>query len=481
MKHTQYLLPFFVMLVALHACNRSSEQEQVDADAAYVPSASSCNAPASWFTSVNGKRHTPAPNEGSTSVFAKNATVSNCDFHQWSWQKFLWLTNDINGRPLFLDSLYQITAEGTRIESNQVILRDIGQASSASDILITNSEFNSNQVKDTVYYSIHVSHSFYQAMLKYGHIYTKDSTKLKYTTFPVGALEVKISWVDAAALADTTTYFITSGNIKGRSKRIALLGMHVVGVVENHPEFVWATFEHHDLAPTYDWSKAKPDSDAPVTSAVDKLLFKKNDTATVKNISTRNGIYTNVFSVYQYGVPVEKKIKGSFDVLVYMETSQPGAENFGNIRAINEGVKSQLTDVWNNYFYNGSIWINTAGFATTKDQAKALDSLSFNIGASNPGDLTRGSVSVYNLTMETYVQVGFNPTSIHAQSVGKLVNCFSCHNPSNNSFNFNSPLLFSHVFSGYIGTLKGYTPHQVKQQHVDAIRAHFSGRKQAVN
>jgi len=28
--------------------------------------------------------------------------------------------------------------------------------------------------------------------------------------------------------------------------KMALVGMHVVGVVEHHPEFVWATFEHVD-------------------------------------------------------------------------------------------------------------------------------------------------------------------------------------------------------------------------------------------
>ena len=36
---------------------------------------------------------------------------------------------------------------------------------------------------------------------------------------------------------------------KAESVTVALIGLHVVGVVEDHPEFVWATFEHEDNAP----------------------------------------------------------------------------------------------------------------------------------------------------------------------------------------------------------------------------------------
>lgn len=464
-------------MVLIASCSSSKTDQNLPTNAtpvAYSEENSNCLAPGSWFGTANGFHKTPAPNEGHLSPFANNETVSNCDFHQWSWQKFLWLTSEPHGKPLFLDSLDQLTAEGTYITPGQgVILRDTAQASATTDVLISNASISQNGKSYTVYYSIHVNTLMRAQMEEYGYRYLLDSMSLQDSAFAVGSLEVKISWIDARALADTSTYFITKGMINNQSARIALLGMHVVGVVENHPEFVWATFEHDALAPMYDWEQATPDADAPVTSAVNYPFFNKNDSSTITNITTKNGIYQNVFALYKYGVPVHKEIEGQFDVLKYMEASQDGSQNYNNIRVINESVKRQLTDVWNNYHYNGSLWINTAGYNEGLAQARLLDSLSYHLYRSEPGDLTRGSVAGYNITMETYVQAGFAPKSIHGLKINELANCFSCHNPSNNSGNFQSPLLVSHLFSGYISALKGSTIEEIKQEHVDGIIRQF--------
>jgi hypothetical protein len=314
-------------------------------------------------------------------------------------------------------------------------------------------------------------------MVKYGQIAHNNPSKITADSFSVGSLEVKASWIDVKALGDSSSYYVTDAKINGVKSKVALLGMHVVGVVENHPEFVWATFEHDNLAPNYDWGKATPTTDAPVTSESNYLLFNKNATASVENITSgknKNTDYTNVFSVNKYGVPVEKAIKGSFDVQLFMETSQNGSENFNNIRTINESVKKQLTGTWNNYFYNGSIWINTEGL-DHKEQVAKLNSLSYNLSSSKKGDLTRGSVAAYNITMETYVQVGFVPKSIHQQSVGTMVNCFSCHNAANGKDQ--SPLYISHLFNGYLSSLKGLTKEQIKKNTVDEIKEHFLKRQ----
>lgn len=462
------LLPI-ITLISLLACKNDSKVKVEYADSISA-SDSACVAPPDWFAIVNNTRKTPAPNEGPTSVFANNETVTNCDFHQWSWQKFLWLTNEVNGQPLFLSRLIQVTSHGQILDqSNGIILTDTAQASSTQDILKTPTGVAPST---TVYYSIFVDSLLYGTMQKYAPIAKRVPSQVKDITFPVGSLEVKTSWINASALKDTTSYYITNGLIKGVKTRVALLGMHVVGVVENHPEFVWATFEHENLAPAYDWSKATATSDAPVTSTTDYPFFKKNDTATVKNITTKNGIYTDVFSVYKYGVPVEK-VNGSSNVY-YMKTSQDSV-NFININTINKSVKKQLTGVWNNYFYNGSIWINTGGYKGTQAQAGLLDTLSYNLSNSEPGKLTRGSVSVYNITMETYVQVGFRPSSIHGNTVSNLVNCFSCHNTYLDNNNV-SPLYISHVFTGYLDNLNGLSKKQIKQKHVDQIMKQYKLR-----
>ena len=474
MKPLQLIL-LFTAFIILQACKKDSKQDANNKTTSkYVKVTdvfnSTCEASSDWFTIVDGTRKTPAPNEGPTSVFANNNTVTNCDFHQWSWQKFLWLTNTANGRPMFLDSLNQVSSNGERLpESAYVILTDTAQASGTSDILKT-PDFSSGQpVSKTVYYAIYMDDISYSTMLKYGPLAKNDPESVKNITFPVGALELKTSWVDIAALEDTSSYFVTTGLINGIETQVALLGMHVVGVVENHPEFVWATFEHDALAPYYDWSKATPTSDAPITSTIDYPFFNKDATATVKNVTSGNGIYTDIFSVYKYATPVEVQNIDNMNVQVYMETSQNGSENFNNIQTLNESVKTQLTDVWRNYFYNGSLWINTAGYEGIEAQAALLDSLGGNLHNSKKGDLARGSVAAYNITMETYVQVGFSSNGIYETTNSDLVNCFLCHSASHDGRT--TPLNVSHIFTGYVDNLNGLTKKAIKEKHVNLVKA----------
>ena len=52
-----------------------------------------CTAPATWFP------HSQTP-EQNAAAFPGNP--NNCDFHQFSWNAFLWLTQDVKGQPRFL-------------------------------------------------------------------------------------------------------------------------------------------------------------------------------------------------------------------------------------------------------------------------------------------------------------------------------------------------------------------------------------------
>lgn len=466
----QFLL--YTALIAFSSCEETIN-EDVNVDTLIVendqPVSDCSTAPASWFNTENGTRATEAPNEGPTSVFADNSTVTNCDFQRWSWQKFLWLTNETNKRPFFQDNMTQVTSHGdTLAKGGKIILTDTMQAS--GDPLTTPAD--PSGIKSTVYYSIMANDILLDAMKKYGPMANNDadSTKLKGITFPVGALELKTSWLNAKALgADSSTYYVTDGTINGAPKRVALLGIHVVGIVENHPEFIWATFEHDALAPKYDWSKATDTTDIQVTSSTAYPLFGANATASIKNIIPGNGIDTDIFSVYDHGVPVEINEAGK---KVFMPTSQANAqENLSNIEDLNASVKSQLTDIWKNYFLNSSLWINTEGYEGTAAQAALLNELGGGLGNSAPGKLPRGSVAAYNITMESYVQVGgFPPApSIHAAKVSDLANCFYCHSASYTGAN--SPLKISHLFNGYSGRIKGMSKSQVKQQHLEVVRA----------
>jgi hypothetical protein len=198
-------------------------------------------APAEWFTEENGVRSTPAPNEGATSVFANNATVTNCDFQRWSWQKFLYLMNttEVGGKPYFLREFTQVSSIGATVgtKDGPVILTDTMQASNN----VLKSPAQNGQPQHTIYYSIMANDLFLETMKTYAPAVNNgtDST----TTFPVGAVEMKTAWIDVAAIgSDSDNYYVTAGEINGQPTQVALLGIHVVGIVENHPEFVWATF-----------------------------------------------------------------------------------------------------------------------------------------------------------------------------------------------------------------------------------------------
>src|SRR5262249_28707035 len=75
---------------------------------------------------------------------------------------------------------------------------------------------------------------------------------------------------------DPKTSTIKASN-KYRKVTVALVGLHVVGVTDDHPEFVWGTFEHYlnapDLANPDDFNSPKP------VSKYDCAFYKANTAA----------------------------------------------------------------------------------------------------------------------------------------------------------------------------------------------------------
>ncbi|WP_343747213.1 hypothetical protein [Fluviicola sp.] len=419
----------------------------------------------SWFPHAQ----TPAPAEGKGSPFDASSTTNQI-FHQWSWNKFLWLTKpDKGGNPLFLNTskVKQVTSTMLPIsvpDSTLVVLQDTAQAGSSA-LLQTNPGYN-NGVGGKVYYSIHMNPLMYDAAVAFG-LGIKNGI-IKPTNdkvFPVGSFELKVAWVPISAIPQSkqSLYYTTTASLStnaGKSftnTKVALIGMHVVGIVENHPEFIWATFEHDDLSPDYDWKAKSASSD------LDQLLFKKGSVTgiggiTYNSTSQLGNTPNQVFDLFQYGVPLDSD--GNF----MMNTSQSGSAEFQNIDGINQCVKSQLDDVWANYFYNGSIWLNMDG-TTHAQQAQIIDSLGNNMGNATTGSYARGSLNCANVTMESFTQTFED--SIQAINVNNLVNCFTCHSSSQKDKatkqTITSPLYISHVFRDYVRLKQGATPKQIEE------------------
>lgn len=453
-----YLLAIFSLFLMVISCN-TNKKEKTDPQppVAYEnakENKADCNCSSSWFPHAQ----TPPPEEGKGSPFDTTSTT-NCIFQQWAWQKFLWLTKPEGEKTVFENKLIQVSSLMIPVQpqlGQSLVLGDIHQAGS-SGILKTNPQFNaSTQKSDTVYYSIHIDDT-----LKVAADYFKNAIleeiipRNNSETFPVGSLELKVSWVKTSAISKDklSEYYQTKAAIYENNKYtvqdVALLGMHVVGVVINHPEFIWATFEHNDMAPNYDWKTNT------VSSADEKLIFGKGNTSSINGIIWSGNAPkepNKAFTLFELGVP---RTQGNG----FMETSQEEPKNYDNITNINSCVRSKLEDVWKNYFYNGGLWINTDGLSPKK-QADTIRNLADTISHATKGSIARGSLNLANLTMETYTQTF--QSDVHKINAGNLVNCFVCHNSENfNEDNAKSPLYLSHIFNGYLEHSTGKTLEEV--------------------
>ena len=468
MKYTAIILAGIILgsaTCAIVSCNNGTGPGK---DVTVTPGPA-CNCDSTWFP----HSQTPAPAEGNGSPFDTSSTT-NCIFHQWSWQKFLWLTKPMSdGKPLFEDSLIEVDNHMIPVPpvSNvHLILEDSTQAGSAG-ILRSNTGLSADKSSHTVFYAIYVNDVLHNAASSLKNRMLKDHKLLNNSyTFPVGSLEVKTSWIDVNALPDNEVknYHTADAVIMPGSKKlkVALLGMHVVGVVKNHPEFIWATFEHKEMAPVYNW-KGTTTQDLPVTSTDEKLFFKKGDTSTWQNLEWNASAPPkpeNVFTVYRYGVP---RTAGDSAMAV----SQTEPVNLDNIEGLNKCVAANLKDVWQNYFYNGSLWINMDGLSP-KQQADTLVNLGYTVGSATPGSIARGSVAAFNITMETFAQ-DFDNLSLTKMNASSLTNCLSCHSSpasiiiAKDTFNAVSPLYLSHIFRSYLSFSTG-----IKKDRIEILRIH---------
>ncbi len=255
--------------------------------------------------------------------------------------------------------------------------------------------------------------------------YRKDSFGDRVAT----AMELKSSWIDLDTLpvAERNNYLTITADIPvyettgDRRKQIdtkpaaklGLVGFHVVGTAQGHPEMIWATFEHVNNAPNlkYTYKNAAGqtvtrDKDGPggwIFS--DSGATEPVDGNELTSKAKMDGTDIVAAPGQQIGpVNVTRRIPwGSFET-----DANPASDTNTKIISINSSVLGQLADddVRKNYLLIGSIW--TTGTKPDKN---------------NAGN-QRGTTALINSTMETF---------------GQKTNCFNCHQGS-----FLAPL--SHVW-----------------------------------
>jgi hypothetical protein len=427
---------FAIGLIVLQNCGSGGGGYEGSAGTGQSP----CAAPASWFP----HSQTPMPIEnGPSSPFFNINTTTNCDFHLWSWQKFLYLTQtDKNGKARF-ENLIQVNNQMQPLGTTLNLI-DSNQAGTKT-ILV-------DKQGRAVYYSIYMD----PVMYGFSKIYTKlfkqncytngklDTNKLRqhgYDTlnYPVGSFELKAAWVMASSVPanQLNNFYVSTANLKGNTVKVALVGMHIAGRVVNHPEFIWATFEHKNAAPTAQWpanilSDSTPDP-TQILSTNDYLFYNANtpmDSCSIVKNAGVVGPFKSIYHLFDHGTQPEY-------VGITKAAKSQDSSNLVNIDSINASVFAQLspTDVWSNYEYFGSIWTDPT-VATLQPNNESIGSLF----APN----LRGSRALSNIGAETYIQY----LGTGAPTPTLSFNCFGCHNTvdfENNNAGYN--LALSHLFS----------------------------------
>jgi len=393
-----------------------------------VSAQKTCNAPLGWWES-----------KGLMPLFTNPkgpAPTTDCDFHVWSWTAFVnAMQNDPKtGQPIFLnlptyDDLLSGSALRAQVGPRTLALKPRTQK---PKVMSSTEQAGSggvlvDQNGRAVYYATHMDMTYFNFTKKYfgPANYAKAAPTLPY---PIAATVFKTSWRILQSGENPTDVYTTTATIdllesdgqgglkpNGQTQpnvRVALVGVHVVGVIKDHPEFAWGTFEQVNNAPDLP-AGMSPSSSSPV-STQNFTFYKGGTPANASNqqsgnltINTATQVVspiTNVFRQFAYGgaTPVSR-------VTDIMQANQ----NFQT------GVKEHpvVNPAFANYRLIGTVWILAN---TLKPGDGNLDTESI------------GSITLANSTLETFVQ-------------GTGTSCFSCHNTSGGSSYPGKDINLSHI------------------------------------
>lgn len=369
-----------------------------------------------------------------------NNPQTDCAFHQWSWEAFVWATAigpDGKARFTTLANTDEVGKPAARKKGPKPLnlkprdLKPPGPrpaapgdepAQAGGGILV-------DQNGQILWYSAHMNDIYYQFVQKYAGMtnYNKADPKL---TFPVGAAVFKASWrvvpdgtTASGFYTEKTTVPALMDNPKGgimidpkgkpRNVTVALVGLHVVGVTEHHPEFLWGTFEQiqnaPDLADPNGYSSPKPVSPNSFT------FYAANTPANACNPDPK----TTKLKVTD---PVKQTVGPITNVFRQYATGGENAEGDQQIAAINAASQQQMAamannppnppnpaeTVWANYKLIGTLWIKP-------------DTLAPNVAQLEKQGV--GSINLANATLETFFQGPQNNFNKNP-----MANCFMCHN-----------------------------------------------------
>jgi hypothetical protein len=398
-----------------------------------------------WFVSGSVSQGGAVTFADGTVFPPRNNTA--CDFYRWAHQMFLWITSPaVGGIVLESPSFYDVNFNSNGAvylpndpskPSNAFALRGTkpvsiqagGQAGGGDTLLSLNGSL--------VYFGVHANdvYAWFNTAVTNGVLpattpFPSSAAELKpivqyaaangatLTDANAMTLELKSAWVDAATVGDPDDYIQITATVPNyvktsatewdisssqptTVKTLALVGLHVVGPVNGHPEMVWATFEHLSNAPDNDFWFQTADG-----QAVEVPYNSGGIWTFMENGGSRSGALVPQMTVNGAGdiVATSGNTIQANDVYRFSpfggKPDASSAANNSELISLNLDILAMLGavgDVRANYFQVGAIW--------TFDGS---------IPSSGTDSALRGSLALANATMETY----------HQQD---RPNCFFCH------------------------------------------------------
>lgn len=351
--------------------------------------------------------------------------ANDCAFHQMAWQTFLYLVQPVGPANKVL-----------RFETFESVADIFGQAATASSCTDQDERNNGNrrtfrprvrksrtpgteqagtngilidQEGSVTLYETYFDPTFVSFIAACNLTVKACETVDPTLQVPVGTLELKVSWRPIRREDPNYNRFYTIKDVtfddpqtgKCVTRDVAMVGFHLVYAPQNHPELVWATFEHVANAP-----------DGPCTGATTPppgfTRWTYNDAKSTDCTNINQWPSPAPTAPYPVTQVVRNWAYGTNPDAVF------GTDNIKQLKALNTSMAALLPgkSVWRNYFLVGSVWTENGALPAEPPTNKEVS-----------GNLV-GSALLANATMETFDQSP-NPLTGNPPN-----SCFSCHNTS---------------------------------------------------
>ena len=366
-------------------------------------------------------------------------SANNCDFHIFSWRWFNYLMNPLNSdmrnfenravHPLVDADTCTSVQAGNMVDvahrglaTSVMKLPDIPGQAGPGDALY-------DKDGNIVFYSRNFTVNECDVDPS-GNFHDPGAPNPNFPTGLDQTVELKVAWRVLDASMDNSTYYTIQSEIEGIGPMLlGMVGFHIVVNTADHPEFVWATFEHVTNTPNCTVMTGTGGFDRPQPSDGWTFLGETCNACVAQNFSNGTDLNSVCSAECAFNDNATKPVLdalGNVEISgtpsnicldQYYGTPDPtqgsGLQNVENIQYLNTllvgpgGIMTSLPDsdamaVFKNYFLAGAVWTD---FTKLKAPTDPFD------------DALTASIGLANSTLESFTQAG----------AGFDKGCFTCH------------------------------------------------------